>query len=165
MGDNPHFDGRRKLPALLALVEPKWLDEAFAEFKSGKREISFGTGAEIAQAAELQIKNVYFKTTGTTTVVAKARHRSMFKTGAVRAAQERVCAAVRWLDPALPEGRHGPDPAGTRRLLLWSGSTPQRWSGSGEPSSTGHPAFIGRGFGRYTSWSDGAIATACSANI
>lgn len=72
MGDNPDSDGRRKLPALLALVEPKWLDEAFAEFKSGKREISFGTGAEIGQASELPIKNVYFKTTGTTTVVSKA---------------------------------------------------------------------------------------------
>jgi hypothetical protein len=73
MGDNPDSNSRRKVPALLALVEPKWLDEAFEEFKKGKPEIFFGTGAEIGQAAELPIKNVYFKTTGTTTVVAKAK--------------------------------------------------------------------------------------------
>src|SRR5262249_55231123 len=33
--------------------------------------------------------------------------------GAVRAAQERIRAAVRSLDPARPEGRHGPDLAGS----------------------------------------------------
>ena len=32
--------------------------------------------------------------------------------GAVRATQERIRAAIRSLDPARPEGRHGPDPAG-----------------------------------------------------
>ena len=31
---------------------------------------------------------------------------------AVRATQERIRAAIRSLDPARPEGRHGPDPAG-----------------------------------------------------
>jgi len=54
-------------------------------------------------------------------------------------------------------------PCETRRLSLQSGSTPQRWSGSGEPFSKGHPACTGRGFGRYTSSSDGATATASSA--
>jgi hypothetical protein len=51
------------------------------------------------------------------------------------------------------------DPAGHR---LQPASTPQRWSGSGGPSSTGHLACISRGSGRYISSSDGATATASS---
>jgi hypothetical protein len=39
----------RKSAALLALVEPKWLTQAFDELINGKLEIYFGTDAQIGQ--------------------------------------------------------------------------------------------------------------------
>ena len=62
----------RKSPALLALVEPNWLKQAFDEFRNGKGEVYFRTDAQIGEAARLPIKNVYFKPTGKTEVVARA---------------------------------------------------------------------------------------------
>jgi hypothetical protein len=62
----------QKSPALWAPVEAKWLEAAFNEFENGKPEIAFRTDAEIGQAGESPIKHVYFKTTGTTEVVAVA---------------------------------------------------------------------------------------------
>jgi hypothetical protein len=59
-------------PALLALVEPKFLTQAFDELINGKREIYFGTDAQIGQAAGLPIRKVYFKPTGQNQVVAVA---------------------------------------------------------------------------------------------
>ena len=84
--------------------------------------------------------------------------------GAVRSAQERVRAAVRSLDPARPEGRMDEtlrDP----QAVAPAASTRQLWGGSGEPSWKGRPACIGRGSGRFTSSSDGAIATASFAEL
>jgi hypothetical protein len=61
-----------KLPALLALVEPKWLEQAFRELINGKPAIAFRTDAQIGNADGLPIKNVYFKVTGKPEVVARA---------------------------------------------------------------------------------------------
>jgi hypothetical protein len=63
----------KKSPALLALVDRKWLTQAFDEMISGKQEIYFRTdSSQMGQSLGLPIKNVYFKLTGKTQVVAKA---------------------------------------------------------------------------------------------
>src|SRR5206468_9186984 len=69
-GARPMSDDR-KSPALLALVEPIWLKQAFDELINGKGEVYFRTDAQIGEAASLPIKNVYFKLTGKTQVVAR----------------------------------------------------------------------------------------------
>lgn len=64
--------------ALLAIVEPKWLDQAYKEFRQGKREIEFGTkstrvGPALNRPAQDRIRHVYFKPTGKNCVIARAK--------------------------------------------------------------------------------------------
>jgi hypothetical protein len=61
-------------PALLAIVERKWIDKAQEEyFPSGQDLLYFSTNSNaIANAGNLSIKNVYFKLKGTTCLTFKA---------------------------------------------------------------------------------------------
>jgi len=57
--------------ALFAPVEGRWLDAARNYFAAGKELLFFLTDASIGQAAELDIKHVYFKNKGETEVTAR----------------------------------------------------------------------------------------------
>jgi len=67
------LSSRMRSPALLSLVDLKWLEQAFDVFKSGIPEIYFGTNSTIGQGSKLPIRYAYFKVTNTTKVVAKAK--------------------------------------------------------------------------------------------
>lgn len=52
-------------PALLGLVEEKWIEQAFAYFKNSEKEkLYFFTSSAIGAARSADIKSVYFKTKG-----------------------------------------------------------------------------------------------------
>ena len=60
-------------PALLGLVEEKWIDQAFAYFKnSGKEKLYFRTNSAIGAASSPDVKSVYFKLKGRTELSLKA---------------------------------------------------------------------------------------------
>lgn len=60
-------------PALLGLVEEKWIEQAFGYFKnSGKEKLYFRTNSAIGAASSLDIKSVYFKLKGRTELSLKA---------------------------------------------------------------------------------------------
>jgi hypothetical protein len=59
-------------PALLAVIEPKFLEQAFEEFGNGKERISFGTNAPLHQFVGAPIQRVYFKVKGNPAIVAQA---------------------------------------------------------------------------------------------
>ncbi len=59
--------------AILALVEPQWLNQALNELRDGKPEIYFGTDSlRVGPAFEIEPRSVYFKVTGKPEVVARA---------------------------------------------------------------------------------------------
>lgn len=60
------------VPALFIPVLGKWVGEAFEYFKEGKDRLYFYTNANIGQATELGVKNVYFKLKGENFISAKA---------------------------------------------------------------------------------------------
>ena len=52
-------------PALLGLVEEKWIEQAFVYFKNGgKEKLYFCTNSSIGAASSPDIKSVYFKLKG-----------------------------------------------------------------------------------------------------
>lgn len=53
-----------KVPALLSLVEEKWIEQAFECFSKGQKKIYFVTDAPIGKGIAIGIKHVYFKFTG-----------------------------------------------------------------------------------------------------
>lgn len=53
-----------KKPALLSLVNEKWIDQAFECFSKGREKIYFFTDASIGNANSSNIRYVYFKYTG-----------------------------------------------------------------------------------------------------
>lgn len=53
-----------KRPALLSLIDEKWIEQAFECFSKGRDKIYFFTDAPIGRATSMNIKNVYFKFTG-----------------------------------------------------------------------------------------------------
>jgi len=53
-----------KIPALLSLVEEKWIEQAFECFSKGQEKIYFFTDAPIGKAASIGTRRVYFKFTG-----------------------------------------------------------------------------------------------------
>jgi hypothetical protein len=60
-------------PALLSLVDPKWLEQAQEEFKAGKEEIYFGTNSRgVGPALRCSVPWVYFKTKGRFEIIASA---------------------------------------------------------------------------------------------
>lgn len=60
-------------PALLAIVDLKWFDQAREEFREGKEEIYFGTSStQIGPALRLPVQTVYFKTSGRPEIIASA---------------------------------------------------------------------------------------------
>jgi hypothetical protein len=59
-------------PALLGVVQGKWLDQAFEELRKDKEKY-FKADSQIGKARHLPIKNVYFKVKGTTAVIARAK--------------------------------------------------------------------------------------------
>lgn len=60
-------------PALLGLVEEKWIEQAFAYFKnSGKEKLYFCTNSAMGAANSPDIKSVYFKLKGRTELSLKA---------------------------------------------------------------------------------------------
>ncbi len=72
LNSRQHGTSIGKSPALLALVEQRWIEQALEEFGSGKQRIFFGTKAGLARARSLPITTVYFKVTRQTCVSAKA---------------------------------------------------------------------------------------------
>ncbi len=60
------------VPALLGVVEKRYLDQAFDELASDKEKY-FKTDSPIGKAGDLPVENVYFKVKGTTVVSAEAR--------------------------------------------------------------------------------------------
>lgn len=58
--------------ALLVPTQAKWLEAAFNHFRSGEPELYFVTNASIGQAANLPLRQVYFKVRGENFVSAQA---------------------------------------------------------------------------------------------
>jgi hypothetical protein len=64
--------------ALFAIVEPKWLTQAYQEFRQGqKEEIQFGTkstrlGPALKRPIQDRIRYIYFKIQGENCVIARA---------------------------------------------------------------------------------------------
>jgi hypothetical protein len=64
--------------ALFALVKELWLQEAFAYFESGNKELRFSANSpHLGPALELKIDNVYFKVSGRNEVIARAQFLSL----------------------------------------------------------------------------------------
>jgi hypothetical protein len=60
--------------ALLAPVDPTWLNQAFDLFKTNHRkEICFYTDSHLGESAHERSERVYFKVTGSPNIVARAR--------------------------------------------------------------------------------------------
>jgi len=76
-GIGAQFQDSRRPPvcsgsaALFAPIEGRWLDAARDYFGAGKELLFFFTDSSIGQAAELEIKHVYFKTKGEMEVTAR----------------------------------------------------------------------------------------------
>jgi hypothetical protein len=54
------------------VIEPKFLEQAFEEFRKGRERISFGTNAPLHQFEGAPIQRVYFKVKGNPSIVAQA---------------------------------------------------------------------------------------------
>ncbi len=63
-----------KYPAILSLVEKKWIDQAFDDyFSKGKTVLYFGTNSKgIKPADSLNVKYIYFKLKGETSISLRA---------------------------------------------------------------------------------------------
>ena len=64
MLNSEHLGKVEKKPALLALVEEKWIDQASICFNSGREIVYFCTNSNIKAVSSMGIKNVYFKIKG-----------------------------------------------------------------------------------------------------
>jgi len=65
---------KKQEPALLSLVEEKWIEQAFANyFSRGKEILYFCTNSNIKATGELNIRHVYFKLKGKTHISLKAK--------------------------------------------------------------------------------------------
>jgi len=69
----PTYTPGNTFPALLGLVEERWIEQAFAYFKnSEKQKLYFRTNAAIGAAKSPEIKSAYFKLKGKTKLSLKA---------------------------------------------------------------------------------------------
>lgn len=67
------LSGGTETPALLALVEEKWIEQAFDYFKNtGKNKLYFLTNSGIGSLSDLKARQVYFKLKGKTDISLKA---------------------------------------------------------------------------------------------
>lgn len=67
-----NYSALGRIPALFIPIQGKWIKQAFDDFSKGKEKITFYTGSNIGEAANLGIKTVYFKVKGDREITAKA---------------------------------------------------------------------------------------------